>query len=67
MMNDVKSLTAWIYQTLVTVVSILVTVIEVYIYFFIKVYVPFQKSERSCICVVGVSILSLSTILIFGV
>ena len=33
--------------------------------FFIKVYVPFQKSERSCICVVGVSILSLSTILIF--
>jgi len=32
---------------------------------FIEVSVP-RESERSCICVLGVSILPLSTILIFG-
>ena len=33
---------------------------------FIKVPVPSQESEGSCICVLGVSILPLSTILIFN-
>jgi len=31
---------------------------------FIEVPVPSQESERSCICVLGVSILPLSTILV---
>jgi hypothetical protein len=32
---------------------------------FIEMPVPSQKSERSCICVLGLSILPLSTFLIF--
>jgi len=32
---------------------------------FIKVPVPSQESERSCICVLGISMLPPSTILIF--
>jgi hypothetical protein len=32
---------------------------------FIEVHVPSQESERSCICVLGVSMLPLPTILIF--
>jgi len=34
-------------------------------YLHIEVPVPRQESKRSCICVLGVSILSFSTILIF--
>ena len=35
------------------------------VFFFIEVLVPSQESERLCICVLGVSILPLSAILIF--
>ena len=36
------------------------------LFYFIEVPVPNQGSERSCICVLGVSILHLSTILTFN-
>jgi hypothetical protein len=36
------------------------------ILFFIEVLVPRQESKQSCICVVGVSILPLSTIFLFN-
>ena len=35
--------------------------------FFIEVHVPSKESGRSCICMLGISILHLSTILIFDV